>query len=226
MIQRVCATGSPMRPANLTDYSGQVFGRLTAIRRVPRDKERPGVRWLFRCSCGEEVVHRISKVLTGNTSSCGCLKKTQGSYSQTKHAHWRRWLGMVERCHLPSNDKFHLYGARGIKVCERWRSFPNFIEDMESSYFDGATIERVNNDGDYEPSNCKWADSKEQGRNKRNNMIIEHNGERLTLSTWAERSGMSRVLISRRIRTGWNTALALTTPPLPRGVERRGGARR
>lgn len=135
------------------------------------------------------------------------------------------WSNMRQRCDNPKNSAFGNYGARGIRVCTRWETFENFIADMGHAP-DGMSIEREDNYGNYEPSNCRWATPVEQGQNKRNNRLLTINGETLTISAWARRYGLEVGTIWRRLETGWPEKAAVTCPAEwirvghPRGVQR------
>lgn len=139
----------------------------------------------------------------------------------TRHGHSRRgqqtqtykaWCSMHRRCSQPSQENYHLYGGRGIAVCDRWKVFENFLADMGEC--NGLTLDRwPNAAGHYEPGNCRWASQKEQQRNRRGNRLLTHEGETLTVAEWAERTGVGSATIRSRIdRYGWSVSLALTTP--------------
>lgn len=141
------------------------------------------------------------------------------------------WCGMIARCENPKNDKYHIYGAKGIKVCQRWRhSYAAFLEDMGAKPGPTYSIDRINTTGDYEPSNCRWATQKQQQRNRSNNRIVEFMGRSQCIAAWAEELGLSYKMIRARIRKGWPIRDALTIPPnacherVPRG-ERTGVAK-
>jgi hypothetical protein len=120
---------------------------------------------------------------------------------------------MRQRCSNPKNKRFDRYGKRGIRVCERWEaSFDAFVKDMGEGYRPGLQLDRINNDGDYEPGNVRWVTVREQQNNKSSNKLIEWNGARLTLSVWSERTGIPLRVISARLIYGWSQERALTTP--------------
>lgn len=197
------------------DLTGQRFGRIAVIRKM----ERPGVTWwVCACDCGNEKSIRATSLISGHTKSCGCGQKD----SVTKHgrasfdrycAEYWIWKAMVRRTTTAKESaKCHKdYLGRGIKVCERWRSFESFLADMGERPSDEHSIDRTNNDGDYCPENCKWSTRKEQARNRRSSKDLTFGGETLCLTEWAEKLGMSAFVLSKRIQLGWTPERALTT---------------
>ncbi len=175
-------------------------------------------RW--RCACGQ-VFERITLNMR-ETTSCGCKTRELRSQARTSHGMSLRtspgfptftaWQSMLWRCNNPSRRDYPDYGGRGIKVCDRWKSFENFLADMGMKP-DGLTLDRIDVNGDYTPENCRWATPKEQANNKRNNVVIECDGEALTLSQWAERLGVDDSAIKYRLRLGWSVRDAVTRPP-------------
>lgn len=130
-----------------------------------------------------------------------------------KHHLYQTWLSLRQRCNNPKKKEYCRYGGRGIKVDPRWNSFTNFLQDMEPSWQHGLSINRINNDGPYSPSNCEWATQVEQCNNTRQNRHLTYNGETLNLCQWAKRLGVSEVLILDRLdKLGWSVDRALITP--------------
>lgn len=150
-----------------TDLTGQRFGYLTVIQLT---KQKPGrTHWLCRCDCGNATTVESDGLKRGSIRSCGCLQKATAHQVHTTHGlsdspEYRTWNGMINRCDHPSQASYPRYGGRGIQVCDRWRSFENFYADMGPSH--GLSIERRDNDGDYEPNNCYWADRTTQSLNQ------------------------------------------------------------
>lgn len=204
-----------------SDLTGIRFSRLVVLRRGSSCKA--GSRWVCKCDCGSVVTVQRCALITENTKSCGCLKrdlaKVLGSVNNIKHGAtidpiklptYKIWLGMRKRCRDQWDKR---YAGRGIKMCERWlNSFDHFYEDMGARPSLKHSIDRKNVNGDYEPSNCRWATVIEQNNNRRNNLIIEYDGKKHSLSEWSRITGIKALTIRYRILRGWLIADALTTP--------------
>lgn len=193
---------------------GQRFSRWVAIEDITI-----GGRHFCVCQCDCNTVRSVSasKLMLGRSKSCGCLHIDVARKQMTKHGLseaplYSTWKGMMDRCYNPENPAYKRYGGRGIKVAKRWKSISKFIEDMKDRDFPDATLERINNDGNYEPRNVRWATRKEQNRNKSSNRIVSFGGVRLPVSEWAERREMSRGILSWRLNAGWSIRRALKTP--------------
>lgn len=206
------------------DLAGETFGRLTVLSSAPSILQTNGKRcgaWNVRCECGAELVARRGALLSGNTRSCGCLQREE-SAARTRHGHARigrhspehiAWSAMRQRCYYEKNINFKDYGGRGIIVCERWKNdFAAFLADMGSKPSRSHSLDRKDTDGNYEPSNCRWATRKEQQRNMRRNVFLTFNGETKTLSAWSESLGWKPSTIESRVKKGWSTERVLTTP--------------
>lgn len=187
-----------MLPAKVKDLTGKTFGRLV-VGSFDSLRSPHGAFWNCRCICGGSVTVRADTLKSGFSQSCGCLAREVASRCHLKHGHWRggtssktykSWNGMHSRCSNPKSIGYADYGGRGIRVCERWRSFENFLTDMGEAP-QGMSIDRINNDGDYEPSNCRWATMAMQNRNSRQNVIVEVDGVRMCMIDWSNRLGLS-----------------------------------
>lgn len=175
------------------DYAGQKFNRWTMISFSHR--EGPRTHWLCRCDCGTEKIVNVGNVRSGGSASCGCLQRETTSDVMATHRlsqspMYRSWSSMKSRCLNPNNYDYKWYGGRGITVCEQWMDFKNFLADMQPSWRKGLTIDRINADGNYEPSNCRWATLKVQQRNRTNTAHIDTPDGRMSIAEFAERCGL------------------------------------
>lgn len=194
---------------------GMSFGELVVLDVMPDRCPHGNRKWLCQCSCGKTTIVIGGSLTSGNTKSCGHLSVLHGGANDRE---FEIWGGIQQRCHNPKHPKYPTYGARGIKVCERWRqSYLAFLEDMGRRPFDGAQIDRIDNDGDYAPGNCRWVTAKQNARNRRSSRMITHDGETLTLAEWSERLGLSPSSIIDRIKNGWTESQAVSTPSQKRG---------
>jgi hypothetical protein len=200
---------------------GKRFGRLLVLR-VYNGGSGVGIKCSCQCDCGKQHETYARGLVRGVGRSCGCLTREKTVARETTHGLYytpemRVWRKMIARCHNPKRKVYKNYGARGIKVCERWRSsIANFYADMGPRPSPKHEIERINNDGDYCPENCRWATHKEQSRNKRTNRRITSRGVTRILVEWEEITGIRHETIARRIdKMGWTPEKALETPPRP-----------
>lgn len=159
--------------------------------------------------------------ISGRSKSCGCLRRDttidiSTTHGLKDHRLYSIWCNMKSRCYNRSNHGYKNYGGRGIKICKSWKNtFINFYKwAISNGYADNLTIERCDNNGNYTPSNCRWATRMEQCRNQRSNILLTYNGETLCLADWAKRKGMRVTTLRGRINKNWTTDEALGTPLL------------
>ena len=196
---------------------GQTFGRLTVI--MATDQRKNGyVLWLCKCECQNEVLVRTGDLTSFNTQSCGCYKRERTCEAHTIHGEsgsnrtllYRVWSSMLNRC---SDKTQKNYGGRGIKVCEEWRAFIAFRDwALEHGYRKGLEIDRIDNDGDYCPENCRWVTHSDNQRNTRRTRWETINDKTKSLAEWCEINSMSYEVVYQRLVRGWNVVDALTTP--------------
>lgn len=198
----------------INDLTGRKFGRLTVLEVAERTGRK--TYWLCKCDCGNLTKVQTAYLNNAHTKSCGCLQKTTvTTHGKKKTKLYGVWASMKERCINIKHPAYENYGGRGITMCDEWREdFQTFYDwAMESGYQEGLTIDRKDNDGNYEPSNCRWVTCKIQGNNTRRNHYIEFNGERHTISEWAEIKGINRLTLwDRIVRREWPIDKALNTP--------------
>lgn len=203
----------------LIDMVGKHCGRLTVISRGEKRGAYTGAFWNCKCDCGNLTTVSGSDLRRGEIKSCGCLRIDAISKDpDQKHTGTRLyaiWQGMKRRTTTKTNPRYADYGGRGITVCPEWRdSFEKFRDwALTNGYQDDLTLDRIDNDGNYEPSNCHWATYLEQGNNTRRNHRIEFDGETHTMAEWAVLKGIKLQTLAARINTyGWSIEKALTTP--------------
>lgn len=189
------------------DLTGKEFGRLVVVFWCGKNKFGH-LLWLCKCSCGGKIVTTSSHLLSGDTKSCGCLlKEFKVTHGMSTSETYNTWEKMKGRCNNLNDDRYKDYGGRGIKICKKWHKFEGFLEDMGRRP-SGMTIDRVDNDGNYEKKNCIWATPKKQSRNKRNNRMIKYRGETRCLISWAESLGINYDTLRKRIDRGYGITRA------------------
>ena len=203
---------------NFIDLSGRRYGRLLVI--AQSEKTHYGnYMWLCKCDCGNEKVVAGNSLCSGNTKSCGCLRKENTTQMKTSHnlsktRIYSIWGKMVRRCTNAKDRNYLNYGGRGISICDDWRfNFVSFYDwSMNNGYRDDLSIDRINNDGNYEPDNCRWTTMLVQENNRRSNHYITHNGETHTVTEWDRLIGDGTGFIKRRLYKGWSIEEAATIP--------------
>lgn len=191
----------------MIDISGLRFGRLLVLKRAPNLSVHQ-TAWHCVCDCGKKRVVRSASLRCGETKSCGCLCADLSKARATKHglflSHpraFQAWRNMMGRCYGASYRQSHIYKGR-ISVCKEWHSPTKFAEDMGEPK-KGLQLDRINNDRDYEPGNCRWVSSAVQANNKRNTRYLVYRGERIAAGMLARRVGISYQLLQKRIGRGW-----------------------
>lgn len=195
----------------------QHFGSLTVIREGAPARRRA---WICRCDCGTITTTLQQNLLNGHSRSCGCgigranhLRATHGESHTERSAEYDAWRAMKNRCYTASNNRFHRYGGRGIYVCDKWRdSFQEFLADMGRRPSPEHSLDRIDVNGHYEPSNVQWATPEQQSNNRHDCRYVTHLGETLTVYQWARRIGIHSATIRGRLRDGWPVPRALTEP--------------
>ena len=204
----------------LNDLTGKTFERLEVIKRDTEKNSRYAY-WICACSCGAIKSIRGTSLTDGSTLSCGCYGRevglSKGSEALIKHGQtgtrlYRIWNAMKRRTTKPNDISYPLYGGRGIRVCAEWyNDFSVFKEWADKNgYIDNLSIDRINPDGNYEPSNCRWSTVTKQANNRRKNHFLTHDGKTMTIAEWSVVTGIDPRLISLRLRRGWTIKRALT----------------
>ena len=197
------------------DLTGQRFGRLTAV--GVAGKRGTHTIWRCECDCGESTKVQVDKLRSGHTRSCGCIHREQLVQRNTVHdgagtrLYWA-WAHIKDRCNNEACKDYSLYGGRGIQVCDEWTNDFMAFRDwaLANGYSEDLSIDRINVNGNYEPSNCRWATAVQQANNKRSNHRVQFNGETHTLTEWERITGIQQSTIRQRLKAGWSVERALT----------------
>ena len=207
------------------NLAGDRFGRYTVLHEAEPDK-RGRTHWMCKCECGEVRRVRADALTRGTSLSCGCLAvertiERSSTHGKTGTPEFVIWSGIMSRCHwkcAENGDKAPDYFGRGIRVCKRWASsFEAFYLDMGPRPSPKHSIDRIDVNGDYSPENCRWATDIQQANNRRDNNLISCFGETRPAREWDRIYGLHPDTVARRIRAGWETSAAITTPPMWKG---------
>lgn len=203
----------------LIDLTGRKFGRLTVIKEDGRSKYGQ-VKWLCKCDCGTLCTVLGCKLRIGETQSCGCYRREATGqmfrkYSSVEKRLYTIWKKMRSRCYTKSDPKYKNYGARGIKISPEWKSDFKAFESwaFSNGYREDLTIDRIDVNGPYSPDNCRWTTNLVQCNNKTDNVFLEYNGQRKTISDWARVTGIKVTTLYERAHAGWPVEEMLTMPP-------------
>ena len=186
-----------------SDITNQKFNHLTAVKLISR---KP-TRWLCLCDCGNYTSVLTSNLKSGAVKSCGCIHhKGNPKHLQSNTRVYRIYAKIKRRCFVPEDAAYHNYGGRGITMCEEWKnSFLSFSKwAYQNGYKDELSIDRIDNDGNYCPENCRWVDEKEQANNRRSNRVFTYNGRTQNLSQWCKELNLKYGRIHSRLSRGWS----------------------
>lgn len=189
------------------DIIGKRFGRLTVVAFDHSDMHRNSY-WLCECDCGNTTVATRGGLISGNTTSCGCyqiegIRDRATTHGLSGSSLYRRWQSMRNRCNDKNNAAYHRYGGRGIKVCDEWNDFENFRDwALSNGYQEDLTLDRIDNEADYSPKNCRWATWRVQGNNRSTNRIITYGGESHNITEWCELLNLNFNTLWARINRG------------------------
>ena len=204
--------------SKIVDMTGRRIGQLTVVKRAPNPYHNSTKAcWLCRCDCGKEIIAAGTELRRGYYRSCGCQKPETARQLFSKHGMtntrlFKIWSCMKSRCYYTRDNDYKYYGARGITVCDEWlydfKAFATWA--LSHGYTKYLTIDRINFNGNYEPSNCRWATSLEQSNNKRGLHMITINCKTQSMAMWCRKLGVNYDMVKSRIRNGWDPASALT----------------
>lgn len=209
------------------DLTGMKFTRLTVLERgepyITKDNQHL-TRWVCRCDCGKVKTIRASELINNRTLSCGCLGREHRIKSNRRHGGsktkiYHIYLGMIDRCYDNVNCyHYKNYGGRGISVCDEWRGENGFLNfktwALKNGYDESLSLDRIDVNGNYEPSNCRFITMKQQQNNKRGNVNLTLDGETHTIAEWAEIVGIKYTTLKERVKRGWDAEKAIRTPTI------------
>jgi len=203
-------------PVKLDIKNGERYGRLVVIEESERKRGRR--HFLCQCDCGKKSIVEMSKLKNGHTKSCGCyalesVKKrsvTHGCFGQPLYGVWN---SMKQRCFNKNVSSYSGYGGRGITVCGEWIEFEPFQKwAINNGYETKLTLDRIDNDGNYEPSNCRWVAHRIQANNRSSNHFLTYNKKTMTIAEWSREVGINQLALAKRLKRGWSIERALRTP--------------
>lgn len=198
------------------DLSGLNFGRWVVLSRAEK-KDHGHVFYNCRCECGSLKTLRGSMLTSGASGSCGCLRNEltssrSGTHRLTGSLTYRSWRSMRDRCLNKAHHNYPRYGGRGITICPEWDDFEAFLADMGERPSQEYTIDRIDVNRNYAPDNCRWADAKAQGLNRRDTKWLTYRGETLSTKDMAEKYGIPRTALTKRLARGWDVETAISKP--------------
>lgn len=201
------------------DLTGKRFGLLFVLEPIELFEGRR--KWQCICDCGNLTVAAGSNLGNGHTKSCGCLRRQWTKTHKTTHGmsktpEHKTWSNIHARCEDPKHVSFKYYGVKGVRVCDRWKSFEAFFEDMGNRPSPNHSLDRINPDGDYCPENCRWATWTQQNNNRRNNRRLTLGGITMSCAAWDRKCGFRPYTITGRLFRGWSAERAITTPLGPK----------
>jgi hypothetical protein len=203
------------RESRTNSEIGTRFGRWIILEGVGRVGKSQAYHYKVRCECGTEKIVKRASLITKRSQSCGCFHKDLISLKAKRQGMsttvlYNTWWHMLDRCNNPSNAAYKNYGGRGIKVDHRWNDFNKFVEDMSPHPGSEYSLDRIDNNGNYEPGNCRWSTRKEQNRNTRTNRILEYNNKKQCVKSWADELGLKPSTILKRLERGWSLSDTLS----------------
>lgn len=204
--------------------TGDKYNNLTLIKEV--ECIGKGRNFLCKCDCGNEKVIKLNDLRQGRSKSCGCLARDNWRFRKPHHQMagtriYDIWRSMKSRCFYKNDVSYDRYGGRGITVCDEWLTFEKFHEWARSNgYSDNLSIDRIDNDGNYEPGNCRWATTEQQAGNRSTTVRVSRNGVTKSLMDWCELENINRAMVYQRLRRGWSVEEAFNVPPVPSGCKR------
>lgn len=207
--------------SKLNDLSGKRFGELVV---VERDISKKGTYWRCKCSCGNMTSVKSSNLTNDSVKSCGCLRhRPHQTHHLSKHPLYNVWYHMKRRCYDPKHPFYKNYGARGISICDEWHDFENFYKwAMDNGYEKGLSIDRIDNDGEYSPENCRLVKMDVQANNRSSCRMFTYNGKTQNLMQWCKELGLNyKRVYSRVFRNNWDFERAITEPLDERYQERK-----
>ena len=203
-----------MKPIDLT---GKVYGRLKVIK-LDKMAKTVNRKWICECNCGNIVSVAGNNLKNGHTQSCGCILREKQRNKFYKHGMSKTkiysvWRTMKQRCTYEKNESYKNYGGRGITYCDEWEEFEPFYEwAMANGYKEGLSIDRIDSDGNYEPSNCRWVTMKKQQNNRTNNRIIKYKNKEMNLQQFIKLTGLTESAVRGRLDRGWSVEDIANTP--------------